>query len=1449
MKAFKHFAMKTVAFLLVMSMLVAAGVGLVSVSAETVSVSPTSSSAIEIKAGTNDGIAMRIKVNSDFTSYGPKLASYGVADAKVKIALYKWDSNYDKTVRSTPLHSAVVTIRDNATHTQELQSAATAGEYLIEVSEATTSYTKQLVAWYGNVSDTANSGCYLYRRGTLIMKDGAPTGEMSVSFGFTSSPASNFSPVSGHPVSVAIEEEPSDNTSNTLTAHYYRLAPTNDVVAQRLNITTSFVGFKMNFPNWGNAGSGVSLTAYKWQGTYDATIKSQALVTKSFTGINDHQGCSVYFDSPMPAGQYLFAARSLNPDAPTAIYYVTSNTGSKGYSYIDGAEMKNDLRMSIYFDGSAPATPFAECTGYDDTSTGTAPLPQKWQPEADSLLNTHKVQPDAWVFTDGLGRESLQYGDTGVNATNDKTLAMFYWNWHLAHNKSKGTQVINIQKFIEQYPEAKNDYNHSAWPAANTGYSYSWNEPLYGYYSTDDEWVLRRHAELLANAKIDTVFTDNSNGVVPWEDGYDFLFQAWTDAQNDGVNTPKISFWLPMYTTNEGNDGFKMWTVEQLEYLYMDIFQRGKYESLWFWFDGKPMMVAHGDQLDSSNNLHKEIASFFTLREGVGSYHNKYDGYVHNTNESRIGQWGWLSVYPQVTYFKNKSTAASGKVEQMSVGVAQNYNYMIKDMTAMNGYYITGRSYTSDKSYVLTNTPTSFQTSSENSKWGYNIGEQYNYALEVNPDVVYVTGWNEWTVTRATSWKSVPNAFADIFNDEYSRDIEPTKGALKDYYYYQLVNFSRQYQGATPMPRPNAEKSIDLTSSLASQWANVEPYFGAYIGNTMDRSEYGHVTSEYYTDFSGRNDIIGAQVSRDDNYLYFNVECNANITAYTDNLWMNLYIDVDQTNKGWETFDFVVNKTKPTATTAVLERFTGNGFDSEFVANVEYAVDGKYMTVKIPKSALGITDTDYTVNFSWTDNVHDAKDTGAKKANGEYVYTDFSGDIMDFYTSGDVAPGARFKYSYIVDDDYKLYEGSEVGNQAVETSANNYGQKFSVNAGQQVESLSVTFSAPDDMDGDTIGTGEATMKIYQWKGTYASTVAAAPLYTSEFTGSNMAVSTFTIPEDLCLEGELYWEITPKKTTGNLVPLGATHKAENVVNFINGVEGAACTGWTNAHTMRASVKMKNIEKTYIYYNSINKEVLYTGNVEYAFLDSATKTLIAEQANKFADANGFREFTGFELKYSEDNVYVYYSTHTYVDTIQVNGVDTALDGNHVVVEADATNANGDKFYGWADKYGNILSNYRTFKFYPRNASDSIVAVYGVEGDLVMDVHAYVDRTNGQFTVTVTPVRSKSDTIVEFGYFVGVGKTFESYGTVEGGALASISGASKVVAKDAAAAYLQRTYNLSYESFDEDIAVLAYVTYTDVQGNTYTRYADAVKSEHVIGDSDIEITPPDASDGGWL
>ncbi|MBQ7638238.1 MAG: hypothetical protein IJS90_04995 [Clostridia bacterium] len=593
-----------------------------------------------------------------------------------------------------------------------------------------------------------------------------------------------------------------------------------------------------------------------------------------------------------------------------------------------------------------------------------------------SLYLQNEVTPDEWVFTDALGRKSLTNSEVG-GPRSDKTLALFYWTWHTG--QANGCDWFNVQEFLDGQAAAGvditkiiNDYDYPEWPVGGNVKNF-WDKPIYGYYRTDDTWVLRKHAEMLANAGVDVVFTDNTNGTFTWKDSYTPLYETWEQAQKDGVNAPKVSFMLPF---GAGND-----TNEQLRSLYEDVFRDGKHLSLWYWLDGKPMLMAHPDGLDENNTEEKEISEFFTFRRNVPGYTDR---------DSELKSWGWLSMYPQTAYYSTLADKLLNKPEQITVGVAQNHNYVTGQLSAMNGENTADRTYTSK----------GYDTSENAVLKGANFSEQFAYALQVDPKVVFVTGWNEWIAGRYSEWCGVENAFPDEFNAKASRDIEPSRGVLKDNYYYQFVNFVRQYKGVREIPSATREKTIFINSS-PSQWKNVGPYFAAYIGNTGDRAANGYGRL-YYTDDSGRNDVIGAQLARDSQNLYILVECAEDITPYTDGLWMNVLLDTTGENDGWNTFNYVINKTSPIdETTAVLERFTGNGYESEFVSNVSYSVQGRYLQIKVSRSDLRLPDGDFTLSFAVTDNVHDEHDANV-----------FSGDILDFYTSGDAAPGGRFKFRF-----------------------------------------------------------------------------------------------------------------------------------------------------------------------------------------------------------------------------------------------------------------------------------------------------------------------------------------------------------------------------------------------------------------------------------------------------
>ena len=59
--------------------------------------------------------------------------------------------------------------------------------------------------------------------------------------------------------------------------------------------------------------------------------------------------------------------------------------------------------------------------------------------------------------------------------------------------------------------------------------------------------------------------------------------------------------------------------------------------------------------------------------------------------------------------------------------------------------------------------------------YGANFQEQWNRGIQLDPYLIFVTGWNGNTSPRKwdTGWQATPFAFVDQFDWEHSRDIEP----------------------------------------------------------------------------------------------------------------------------------------------------------------------------------------------------------------------------------------------------------------------------------------------------------------------------------------------------------------------------------------------------------------------------------------------------------------------------------------------------------------------------------------------------------------------------------------------------------------------------------------------------------------------------------------------------
>ncbi len=585
------------------------------------------------------------------------------------------------------------------------------------------------------------------------------------------------------------------------------------------------------------------------------------------------------------------------------------------------------------------------------------------------------VRPDTWVAVDGLGRTLPTYEEVG-ETDKEKFVGLFYWTWH--YNLSSGFEADNVTEILEKYPEAVNDVNHPAWENTSNGKPYHWNEPLFGYYQNFDEYVVRKHAEMIADAGVDVIIFDCTNGTYTWQPAYEVLFKVFDEAIAEGVNVPQIAFMLPFASSEDART--------QLRSLYENIYSKGRYKHLWFMWEGKPLIMAHKDSLDTSDSYEKEIYEFFTFRKNNPTY---FDDNFKISEET----WGWCSDYPQTQY----GTSLLGNPEQMCVSVAQ--NAADGKLVAMNnGGNVQGRSFTKgDYSYSFKKGDeiVTVDASTENAMlYGLNFQQQWDYAIECDPDFIFVTGWNEWIAGRHYEWMGTVNAFPDQFCDEFSRDIEPSAGKMKDHYYYQLVANIRRFKGVGKPVETSGGQTVDINGS-DSQWDAVTNEYFHYTGSTRNRDADGWV-GLHYENNTMRNDFKNVKVTYDSENVYFRIETVNDITAHTDPAWMRILLDTDSSGKSanWEGFEYIINRDSATDSTVTVEKSTG-GWAFEDAGKASYTVSGNVMQLSVPRSALGLEDGDEVhFNFKLSDNMQ------------------ADGDILDFYQNGDVAPGGRFMFAF-----------------------------------------------------------------------------------------------------------------------------------------------------------------------------------------------------------------------------------------------------------------------------------------------------------------------------------------------------------------------------------------------------------------------------------------------------
>lgn len=154
---------------------------------------------------------------------------------------------------------------------------------------------------------------------------------------------------------------------------------------------------------------------------------------------------------------------------------------------------------------------------------------------------------DTWACVDELGRTVPGYEEVGPRRE-DRYVGIFYHLWH--HNTfylngagAWGKQTSDVTRILREDPSALDNYKSPLWRSTTPFY---WGKPIFGYYDLQyDDYVLRKHAQMLSDIGVDVLVIDLTNFTEETPFFYDYeslmhLCKVFTDIREDGGKTPQL---------------------------------------------------------------------------------------------------------------------------------------------------------------------------------------------------------------------------------------------------------------------------------------------------------------------------------------------------------------------------------------------------------------------------------------------------------------------------------------------------------------------------------------------------------------------------------------------------------------------------------------------------------------------------------------------------------------------------------------------------------------------------------------------------------------------------------------------------------------------------------------------------------------------------------------------
>ena len=547
------------------------------------------------------------------------------------------------------------------------------------------------------------------------------------------------------------------------------------------------------------------------------------------------------------------------------------------------------------------------------------------------------------MAVDALGRPTPDVSGGAPVSRENRLVGMFYFLWLGEHGRHK---PYDISKIVAEDPQIGHKPASPLW--GGHGVYHHWGEPFYGYYYSNDEWVVRKHMKLLMQADIDFLFFDTTNAAI-YRDNAKLVMRVLQEYYDEGWKIPKVMFYT---NTSSG--------LTVLD-IYDSIYKSGYCKDTWFCMDGKPVIIAVKEECTP------ECREFFNIK--MSQWPNEAD---------KLGGWPWMDFTRPQRVFAN----LDGVDEVINVSVAQHPQIRFGDSVLYGETTNRGRAFHNGE-----NDP-----DPDAWKYGYNFAEQFDRALETDPPIVLITGWNEWI---AGYWAGIPERpvmFVDCANYEYSRDIEMMRGGYFDNYFMQLVSYVRRYKGVDETPVYPAVHSVSV------EWRKSFDASPAVYDCFLDGDMHRHAEGQggvIYANFTQRNVMDQIAVMHDKDSITFTIRTKDLISdPLGAGSWMKIFLNV----KGGVGYQYVLNHHTRKDGTTTLGKVVGEGDDLTCVdvpdMLLRYEVRGDVMKISVPRTVIGLDHDNFTLWF--------------KVADSREKYH----SIEDFYDKGDVAPLGRLNFVY-----------------------------------------------------------------------------------------------------------------------------------------------------------------------------------------------------------------------------------------------------------------------------------------------------------------------------------------------------------------------------------------------------------------------------------------------------